>query len=60
MAEKYPQAWRLVIWEFDDGKDQEAILLDLKDGRHPLQEQEMPGWKKNLEDALKRKPASKP
>jgi len=60
LAEKYPQAWRLVIWEFDDGKDQEAILLDLKDGRHPLQEQEMPGWKKSLEDALKRKPAAKP
>ncbi|MBX9628748.1 MAG: hypothetical protein K2X82_33450 [Gemmataceae bacterium] len=48
LAEKYPQLWTLVVWEFDSGNDRpEAIQVKHpKDDRVYVLERERPGWQK--------------
>lgn len=59
LVDKYPKAYKLVVWEFDDKVNPpQAILVTTKVGnkqvRYPLQEQEMPGWVAELQEAIKR------
>jgi len=57
LAEKYPSAWFLVVWEFDDGTTQEAIrTADEKGNPVYVLEQELPDWSKEIKNAGARKP----
>ena len=57
LAEKYPNAWLLVVWEFDDGTTQSAIQTADENGTttHVLAE-ELGEWSKKLKNAGAGKP----
>lgn len=56
LEKKYPRAWKLVVWEFGEPPDTEAILVNWKDkpGRYPFEIQEMVGWQSELQEAIRR------
>lgn len=60
LAEKYPQLWMLVVWEFDTGTPEAIQVKHPKDDRVYVLERERPGWQKIVQKASKPPAPPKP
>lgn len=56
-AERYPQLWMLVVWEFDTGKPEAIQVKHPKDDRVYVLERERPGWQKVVQKVKPKPPA---